>query len=121
MVVAVTSATSTAGPGTDVWPGPAAPPSLLRLIDGLGHGVAVLSGDERILHVNPAGCAILESRPEDLVGRRAPAPLVRRGHAGIREEPDAPPGGHRELECSDTWLEAGGRRVVARTFRDVTA
>jgi signal transduction histidine kinase len=89
------------------------------LVDVLGHGVAVLAEDERILHVNPAGCAILQRRREDLIGRRAPASLG--GEAlVVEEEPGAPSTGDRELEYADTWLDAGGRRVVARSFRDVT-
>jgi signal transduction histidine kinase len=86
------------------------------MVDGLPLGVAVLTPDLRVLHVNPAGCAIVGAAGETLLGQPAP-PLT----AGIAAPHDGHvPGGQREVEHSDFPLEVQGQQLVVRTFRDLT-
>ena len=77
--------------------------ALVQLLEELPVGVAVLADDGRVLHVNPAGRAILERRSGGLPGCRA-APSS---------------SGDADVEYSDTPFDLDGRRVTARTFRDV--
>ncbi|HEX2075102.1 MAG TPA: GAF domain-containing protein [Geodermatophilus sp.] len=128
-------AAETGSPATEdrAWPDALGLDGLARLIDRFPHGVAVLTEDLRPLHVNPAGCAILGLRRDELSGRTVPhSPAVegiasRRGALTLPLGSDVGGGGvhvlrngQQEIEYSDTLLEVGGKRLVARTFRDVT-
>lgn len=113
-------ATETGAPATaaNAWAAIPGLDGLAQLVDGLPDGVALLTDDQRILYVNPAACAILGRRREELVGVR---PLSSTGlplGSGRSSAPSAYSG--PEVECSDRTIEANGHRVVARTFREVT-
>lgn len=119
--MAVDSASDT-GTAAPVWNG-AWPPiprldDLARIVDSLPRGVAVLTPDMRVLHVNPAGRVIAGAESEPLVGRAASLLL-----AGVNAHAvaDAPTGaGRREVEYSDIPVDVQGEHLVIRAFRDVT-
>jgi signal transduction histidine kinase len=89
--------------------------SLAAMIDVLPLAAAVLTPDLHVLHVNPAGCAIVGAGREALVGRAAPVLTVLDDatHA-------ATGGGRREVEYSDVPLHVESGHVIVRAFRDVT-
>ncbi len=98
------------------WPAIRGLDDLLRVVDGLPRGVAVLAPDLRVMHVNPAGRAFH--------GAALTAPAAPLLVAGITV-PDGgtgatPGGGRRELEYSDMPLDVQGRHLLVRTVRDVT-
>ncbi len=117
--MAVDSATNTAAP---VWhearPVIQGLDDIIRTVDTLPRGVAVLTPDLCVLHVNPAGRLIAGAESDALVGRS-----VSRLLAGVNAHAvaDAPTGsGRREVEYSDIPLEVQGQHLVVRAFRDVT-
>ena len=122
VVVAVESATDTgtADPvWNEAWPAIRGLDDLARMVDGLPRGVALLTPDLRVLHVNPAGRAIEGAGREALAGPAAPLLT-----AGItvpdRGTHALAGGGRREVEYSDIPLEVQGQHLVVRTFLDVT-
>jgi signal transduction histidine kinase len=122
VVVAVESAadTGTAAPvWNDAWPAIRGLDDLARIVDGLPRGVALLTPELRVLHVNPAGRAIEGAGGEALAGPAAP--LLTAGITVPGGGTDAlAGGGRREVEYSDIPLEVQGQHLVVRTFRDVT-
>jgi signal transduction histidine kinase len=122
VVVAVASAAD-ADPAAPVWNGvgPAIRgfDDLVRMVDGMPRGVALLTPELRVLHVNPAGRVIEDDGGEALAG--PVVPLHTAGNAAIDRRMDPPAGGgRRQVEYSDIPLEVQGRHLVMRTFRDVT-
>jgi signal transduction histidine kinase len=120
VVVAVESAADTAALAWDgAWPTIRGLDDLARIVDGLPRGVALLTPDLRVLHVNPAGRAIEGGGGEALMGPAAP--LLTAGIT-VPERGTHPPagGGRREVEYSDVPLEVQGQHLVVRAFRDVT-
>ena len=114
---------------------------LARLLEASLDGIGISDGEGRFVYANPAACAILGYRLEQLLGRHfqmvlAPderqASLERHarhatstggaGDAGDRASAVVrrPDGEEREIENSAIAFEAGGRTLVASIFRDVT-
>ncbi|WP_138760708.1 GAF domain-containing protein [Modestobacter altitudinis] len=89
------------------------------MIDSLPLGVALLTADLRVMHVNPAGCTIVGATREVLEGRAA-APLISGIAVPHGETHGRTADGRREVEHSDFPLEVQGQHLVVRTFRDVT-
>lgn len=120
MVVAVgsTTGTGTAAPEDGSWVGLLGIDGLARVIDDLPFGVAVLAEDLGVLHVNPAGCAIVGVGGDALLRRRMPPPAESLIGSSAASEPGG--GVQREIESSDTPVEARGRSLTVRVFRDVT-
>jgi signal transduction histidine kinase len=88
-------------------------------VDGLPWGVALLTPELRVLHINPTGSAIVGADREALQGPAAPMLTARLTVAAEGTYPGAG-GGRREAEYSDIPLEVQGQHLVVRAFRDVT-
>ena len=91
---------------------------LTRIVDGLPQGVALLTPDLRVLHVNPAGRALEGAGRAALAGPAAP--LLTTATTVPDEGTEPARGGRREVEYSDVPLDLQGEHVVVRAFRDVT-
>jgi hypothetical protein len=112
--------TSTAAPvRNEAWPAIRGLDDLTRMVDGLPRGVALLTPELRVLHVNPAGRAIEGAGREALAGPAAPLHTTGITVPGRGTHPLAG-GGRREVEYFDVPLELQGQHLLVRAFRDVT-
>jgi PAS domain S-box-containing protein len=108
---------------------------LPQLVAEARDGIGVLDEHLRFVYVNPAGCAILGRRIEDLVGTSSllltpPGATARSGdvrgelvdrQAGRQTATIVRPDGReREIEYTAHALDMQGRQLVAGIFRDVT-
>jgi hypothetical protein len=121
VVVAVTGATETRAPTIEIasWPAIRGLDDLARIVDGLPRGVALLTPDLRVLHVNPAGRVIAGASLEVLSGPAAPLLTAGLTVPDVGTHPPAV-GGRLEIEYSDIPLEVQGQHLMVRAFRDVT-
>ncbi|SNS38260.1 Histidine kinase-, DNA gyrase B-, and HSP90-like ATPase [Geodermatophilus pulveris] len=103
----------------DDWPAVGGFDDLVRMVDGLSQGVALLTPDLHVLHVNPAGWALGDAGHEALPGPAAPhrTAVITVPARGVHS---ARGSGRREVEYSDVPLDVQGQRLVVRAFRDVT-
>ena len=100
------------------------PHVLAAALDAAAEAVAVLDGEGRCVHLNPAACAVLGVRPTDLLGKPCPFPTA------MDDEASPPqslcwsvPGSTRErhLELRRRTVRGpDGRRLTVVTLRDVT-
>jgi signal transduction histidine kinase len=109
--------TTAAETGARLWP--LGLDGLAQLVDDLPVGIALLTPDLRVLHVNPAGHALLGSRRETLTAHSAPL-LIADSTAPDPAPRSTVTSARREVEHSDLPLEVAGQQLVVRAFRDVT-
>jgi PAS domain S-box-containing protein len=115
-------------PARPVSPGDATaevgPDVLAAALDACTDGIVLVDEKRRCLHVNPAGCALLGARADELTGR--PAPFDSRGNGPgpprrLLRRRDPGSARERELEYQERQVRtADGRLLSAVTFRDVT-
>ena len=123
----------------DQHPGPAGPeqvglPALSAFIKESLDGIAMLDKDLRVLYMNEAGCEILGVQPDALVGETglvAVPPRRRKAVGQILGEMLRgtgrgsttilrPNGEEREIEYTHVVLDAGGEKLYAGIFRDIS-
>jgi PAS domain S-box-containing protein len=120
-------------------PGPTGPeqlglPVLSAFVKESLDGIAVLDKDLRVLYMNEAGSEILGVPPDALVGetglvavpprrREAVGQILREMQRGAGQGAATilrPNGEEREIEYTHVILDAGGEKVYAGIFRDIS-